>query len=109
MLVPATSNPAATSGRTGWRRAGARDAPSHRIRDAASHGVRDADAPLGPVGGGGPRELNATAHPPLQHNQLMSEREWGSLVLGHAISMVSIGPQGHHDRPQRSLPQVRSL
>src|SRR5258708_471032 len=27
--------------------------------------------------------------------------EWGSLVLGHAISMVSIGPQGHNDRPSR--------
>src|SRR5262249_28057477 len=30
-----------------------------------------------------------------------STHEWGSLVLGHAISMVSIGPQGHHDRPSR--------
>src|SRR5260370_42318274 len=28
-----------------------------------------------------------------------STHEWGSLVLGHAISMVSIGPQGHHDHP----------
>src|SRR6266403_3243149 len=25
--------------------------------------------------------------------------EWGSLVLGHAVSMVSIDPQGHHNRP----------
>jgi hypothetical protein len=25
--------------------------------------------------------------------------EWGSLVLGHAVSMVSIDPQGHHDHP----------
>src|SRR5258707_15757699 len=30
-----------------------------------------------------------------------STHEWGSLILGHAISMVSIGPQGHHDRPSR--------
>src|SRR6266446_4359615 len=27
--------------------------------------------------------------------------EWGSLVLGHAVSMVSIGSQGHHDHPSR--------
>src|SRR5436190_20682071 len=27
--------------------------------------------------------------------------EWGSLVLGHAVSMGSIGPQGHHDHPSR--------
>src|SRR5260221_2297131 len=27
--------------------------------------------------------------------------EWGSLVLGHAVSMVSIDPQGHHDHPAR--------
>src|SRR5258708_23997040 len=39
--------------------------------------------------------------------------KWGSLVLGHAVSMVSIDPQGHHDHPgqwkSRSLggrPQV---
>src|SRR5260370_9087668 len=25
--------------------------------------------------------------------------KWGSLVLGHAVSMVSIDPQGHHDHP----------
>src|SRR5438552_8172934 len=25
--------------------------------------------------------------------------EWGSLILGHAVSMVSIDPQGHHDHP----------
>src|SRR6266567_611494 len=25
--------------------------------------------------------------------------EWGSLVLGHDVSMVSIDPQGHHDHP----------
>src|SRR5205809_7978575 len=25
--------------------------------------------------------------------------ERGSLVLGHAVSMVSIDPQGHHDHP----------
>src|SRR5438552_16880228 len=25
--------------------------------------------------------------------------ECGSLVLGHAVSMVSIDPQGHHDHP----------
>src|SRR5205809_3144570 len=25
--------------------------------------------------------------------------EWGSLVLGHAVSMVSIDPQGPHDHP----------
>src|SRR5260221_1552890 len=30
-----------------------------------------------------------------------STHEWGSLVLGHAVSVVSIGPQGHHDRPAR--------
>jgi hypothetical protein len=30
-----------------------------------------------------------------------STHEWGSLVLGPAVSMVSIGPQGHHDRPSR--------
>src|SRR5260370_23318201 len=30
-----------------------------------------------------------------------SPHEWGSLALGHAISMVSIGPQCHHDRPSR--------
>jgi hypothetical protein len=23
----------------------------------------------------------------------------GSLVLGHAVSIVSIGPEDHHDRP----------
>src|SRR5258707_13358773 len=27
--------------------------------------------------------------------------KWGSLVLGHAVSMVSIDPQGHHDHPAR--------
>src|SRR5439155_6212614 len=27
--------------------------------------------------------------------------EWGSLVLGHAVSMVSISSQGHHDHPSR--------
>jgi hypothetical protein len=26
--------------------------------------------------------------------------KWGSLVLGPAASMVSIGPQGHHDHPE---------
>src|SRR5262249_36938414 len=30
-----------------------------------------------------------------------STHEWGSLVLGHAVSMVSLGPQGHHDHPSR--------
>src|SRR6516165_8922571 len=30
-----------------------------------------------------------------------STHEWGSLVLGPAVSMVSIGPQGHHDHPAR--------
>src|SRR5258708_12862114 len=35
-----------------------------------------------------------------------STQEWGSLVFGHAISMVSIGPQGHHDRPS---PAPRTL
>src|SRR6266566_8562443 len=28
-----------------------------------------------------------------------STHEWGSLILGHAVSMVSIDPQGHHDHP----------
>jgi hypothetical protein len=28
-------------------------------------------------------------------------RERGSFVLSSAVSMVSIGPQGHHDRPAR--------
>src|SRR5260221_10045912 len=27
--------------------------------------------------------------------------EWGSLVLGPAVSMVPIDPQGHHDHPAR--------
>src|SRR5437764_3219726 len=27
--------------------------------------------------------------------------EWGSLVLGHAVSMGSIGSQGHNDHPSR--------
>src|SRR5262249_58228318 len=27
--------------------------------------------------------------------------ELGSLILGHAVSTVSIGPQGHHDYPAR--------
>src|SRR5712671_4054652 len=30
-----------------------------------------------------------------------SPHEWGSLVLGPAVSMVSVGPQGHHDHPPR--------
>jgi hypothetical protein len=25
--------------------------------------------------------------------------EWGSLVFGPAVSMVPIGPEGHHDHP----------
>src|SRR6266436_7512306 len=27
--------------------------------------------------------------------------KWGSLVLGPAVSMVPIGPRGHHDHPAR--------
>src|SRR5437660_7277544 len=30
-----------------------------------------------------------------------STHEWGSLVLGPVVSMVPIGPQGHHDHPAR--------
>jgi hypothetical protein len=28
-----------------------------------------------------------------------SPHEWGSLALGPAVSMFSVGPQGHHDHP----------
>src|ERR1700704_2683803 len=46
-----------------------------------------------------------------------SPHEWGSLVLGPAVSVVSIGPQGHHDHPPRDpralasgrLPSVLAL
>src|SRR5438552_10581908 len=43
--------------------------------------------------------------------------KWGSLVFGTAVSMVPIGPQGHHDYPARDpgalasgrLPSVLAL
>jgi hypothetical protein len=43
----------------------------------------------------------------LRHQLIVLQRrvsgrpahEWGSFVLGHAVSMVSIDPQGHHDHP----------
>ncbi len=37
----------------------------------------------------------------LRHERSRPAHEWGSLVLGHAVSMVSIDPQGHHDHPAR--------
>src|SRR6266446_3797393 len=38
-----------------------------------------------------------------------STHEWGSLVLGQAISMVSIGPHGHYDRPSRDSRTVLAV
>src|SRR5947209_3879740 len=34
--------------------------------------------------------------------------KWGSLVLGPAVSMVSVGPQGHHDHPARDARALAS-
>src|SRR5437660_3789381 len=44
------------------------------------------------------RELNATAHPPLQHNQLMSERR--VLCLKSALRLERRGEQGQEKAEQ---------
>src|SRR5262245_23177860 len=50
------------------------------------------------LAGGAPTSIDCAA---AEGAQSHSTHEWGSLVLGHAVSMVSLGPQGHHDRPSR--------
>jgi hypothetical protein len=47
------------------------------------------------------RELDATAHPPLQHNQLMSECR--VLCLKSALRLEQRGEQGHEEAEQRDL------
>jgi hypothetical protein len=44
------------------------------------------------------REMDATAHPPLQHNQLMSER--GVLCLKSAPRLERRGEQGQEEAEQ---------
>jgi hypothetical protein len=48
------------------------------------------------------RELDATAHPPPQHNQLMSECR--VLCLKSALRLERRGEQGHEEAEQRSSP-----
>jgi hypothetical protein len=45
------------------------------------------------------RELDATAHPPLQYNQLMSERS--VLCLKPALRLEGRGEQGEEEAEQR--------
>jgi hypothetical protein len=48
------------------------------------------------------RELDATAHPPLQHNQLMSERS--VLCLKSALRPERRDQQGQQEAEQRDHP-----